>query len=171
MGSVHDGGVSAVGVDGDGVGVGEVGAAGENRDRVQASEHGEVRCAHSGGQFLGHPGCFGVLIRMASVSWGQHLALMDKGFGRDAADVDAGAAVHVGGLLDHRDTPAAAAKRRSKGFSGFSISDDGEVDVEGVVLQRRHDRCSFPGGTRCWPLPVAGPGRGRPPRARRGGGL
>ena len=56
------------------------------------------------------------------------VGLMDEGFGRDAADVDACAAVHFIGTFDHGDFPVPFGEIGGERFAAFSESDNDGID-------------------------------------------
>ena len=56
------------------------------------------------------------------------VGLMDEGLGRNAADIDAGTAVHFVGTFDHGDFPVPFGEIDGERFAAFSESDNDGID-------------------------------------------
>ena len=59
---------------------------------------------------------------------GVQVSVGEKGLRRHAADVDARAAVHIGGLLDQRDSVARLGARHRDGLAGFAEAEDEYIE-------------------------------------------
>ena len=115
----------------------EAGLALDDRDRLAVREQGVVDGAEllDEGVAPGDGGREALPIPCRAVL----LAVVDERLGGDAADVDAGAAVHLAAPLDHGDPSAGAGERPGEGLASLAPADHHHVHVQ--VLPVAH-RCS-----------------------------
>lgn len=107
---------------------GECCLAVDHQHRFQVVEHGEILGAHHGGELV--PALDGLLECLLVISGSMPgFGIMDQGLGRHATDIDAGAAMHLGGLLDHRHPLSCPGQSTCQGLAAFAPPDHDHIEL------------------------------------------